>query len=206
MKDKLYNIDKYLDVGRYKFPSKEVVLACPGPSLKDVEIDSFDLPVVAVSTSIRLIPEPDVWVFVANTFVKESTQGDAGRKAYMNPKILKVHPAQKNKDRPAKNVMRVAYGKKIGMFKSSILAIHWLHKVGVNKIHFVGCDLHASNHNDKYAYKLDKVDRERIKRKPNLQKHLDDVYEELKELYPLYKKRGCEWVSLNPRSRLKEII
>ena len=56
--------------------------------------------------------------FVANTFVKESTQGDAGRKAYMNPKILKVHPAQKNKDRPAKNVMRVAYGKKIGMFKS----------------------------------------------------------------------------------------
>ena len=35
----------------------------------------------------------------------------------------KVHPTQKNKDRPAKNVMRVAYGKKIGMFKSSILSI-----------------------------------------------------------------------------------
>ena len=95
MKDKLYNIDKYLDVGAYKYPSQEVVLACPGPSLKNVKVDTLGLPVVAVSTSIRLIPEPDVWVFVANTFVKESTQGDAGRKAYTNPKILKVHPDQK---------------------------------------------------------------------------------------------------------------
>ena len=155
--------------------------------------------------------------FIADTPLYFETIGDkprlkkSGRNETSAPRSifieyfgLKEH--DQNKDRPAKNVMRVVYSKKVGMFKSSILAIHWLHKVGVKKIHFAGCDLHASNHENKYAYELNKIDRERIKRKPNLQKHLDDVYDELKILYPLYKERGCEWINLNPNSRLEQII
>jgi hypothetical protein len=37
------------------------VLACSGPSLNKVDVFSLGLPVVAVSTAIRKIPNPDFW-------------------------------------------------------------------------------------------------------------------------------------------------
>jgi hypothetical protein len=44
------------------FPATACVLACSGPSLNLVDVFSLGLPVVAVSTVIRKITNPNYWI------------------------------------------------------------------------------------------------------------------------------------------------
>ena len=97
----------------YKFPTDTVILACSGPSYNKVkdDIHSLNLPIVAVSTTIRLIPEPDVWVFADNV---NKFHGKQGRKAWLNPNIHKVIPTGRGKIQKGVegvNVERVKYSR-----------------------------------------------------------------------------------------------
>tara|TARA_Y100000004_G_scaffold126365_1_gene142225 strand:+ start:1 stop:1749 length:1749 start_codon:yes stop_codon:yes gene_type:complete len=97
----------------YKFPTDTVILACSGPSYNLVKDDlhALNLPIVAVSTTIRLIPEPDVWVFADNV---NKFHGKQGRKAWLNPNIHKVIPTGRGKIQKGVegvNVERVKYSR-----------------------------------------------------------------------------------------------
>ena len=100
-------------MSKFKFPSDTVILACSGPSFNKVKDDIYDLnlPIVAVSTTIRLIPNPDVWVFADNV---NKFHGKPGRQAWLNPKIHKVIPTGRGKIQKGVegvNVERVKYSR-----------------------------------------------------------------------------------------------
>ena len=97
----------------YKFPTDTVILVCSGPSFNKVKDDIYalNLPIVAVSTSIRLIPDPDVWVFADNV---NKFHGKEGRKAWLNDDIHKVIPTGRGKIQKGVegiNVERVKYSR-----------------------------------------------------------------------------------------------
>lgn len=67
-------------------------MACSGPSLNKVDVFSLGLPVVAISTTIRKIPNPDYWV--CSDYINEM-HADEGRCAYENPDIVKIFQEDK---------------------------------------------------------------------------------------------------------------
>lgn len=69
------------------------IVCCAGPSLNDVNIRSFGLPVVAISTAICTIPKPDIW-FHLDYFDDNGglivDGDDRGRPAARDDEIVKV--------------------------------------------------------------------------------------------------------------------
>ena len=195
----------------FKFPTDTCVLACSGPSLNLVDVFSLGVPVVAVSTAIRVIPNPHYWVLA--DFLNEM-HGNEGSVAYQNENILKIIPKGKTHVRhkgSARNSIEIPYqdappnggSKEAHLFsgkypllkgphKSVTFAIQWLHAVGVKKVIWAGNNLKASSPQEKYAYDSTATD---LRKAHNYSVTLDQVHRGLKEWYPIVKKKGFEWYS-----------
>jgi len=195
----------------YKFPTDVCVLACSGPSLNLVDPFELGVPVVAVSTAIRVITNPHYWVLA--DFLNEM-HGEEGSVAYQNENVVKVVPMGKTHIRHKTNIrnaVNVPYqdaapnspSKEAHLFsgkypllkgphKSVTLAIQWLHQVGVKKVIWVGNNLRAISPEEKYAYKSTSTD---LRKAHNYSATLDQSHRALKEWYPIAKKKGFEWYS-----------
>jgi hypothetical protein len=189
------------------FPVDTCVVACSGPSLNKVDVFSLGIPVCAISTAIRSIPNPNYW-FIADHL--NEMHGQQGKTAWMDENIIKVvpekslrsqgkgviqHPYMENREAnkqyetllfdPSKPLLR-------GPHKTLTFALQWLHVSGVKKLIFAGNDLDAENFESKYSYQLEGYDK---KKQHNFKKTLDQIKEALFKWYPVAKSKGFEWYS-----------
>jgi hypothetical protein len=199
------------------FPVDKVVVACSGPSLRNVDVFSLGLPVVAISTAIRYIHNPHIWIFADKL---NELHGEEGKKAAHNSNILKLVPV--NKDLVSMvNTVKCNYRTSNktnylqrdlftdntnfirGPHKSITFAIQILHYLGVKTLIFAGNDLSASKVEEKYAYVSTQKD---VKKGSNYLKSLNQVEIALREWYPYAKKRGFEWYSWKSGSIFEKIV
>jgi len=190
------------------FPTNTCVLACSGPSLNKIDPFSLGLPVVAVSTVIRKITNPDFWIIA--DYLNEM-HGPEGSLAYSNPNIIKVLPEGKiSVGAKPESVVSCKYDTSTrysdldahlftghqpfirGPHKSVTFAIQWLHYIGVKNVIWVGNDLKANSMKEKYCYEVKDFD---MKKAYNYDKTLDQTSNALKQWYPIAIKRGYKWFS-----------
>jgi len=193
------------------------VLACSGPSLNKVDVFSLGLPVVAVSTAIRKIPNPDFWALADRL---NKMHGQEGERAWSSKKIIKIVPQSKiikgddsfiraeykNSGRqeeltqtlfvPGLPLLR-------GPHKSVTFIIQWLHINGIKNIIFAGNDLKANSFEEKYAYKLETHD---MRKKGNFKTTLDQVAKTMKAWYPIAKSKGFEWYSWECGEEFEKLV
>jgi hypothetical protein len=195
------------------------VIACSGPSLNKVDVFSLGLPVVAISTTIRKIPNPNYWV--CSDYLNDM-HADEGKRAYENADIIKifqedkllnpekaknlfaykVHKTNKNSNVPtdlfdfSKPFIR-------GPHKSVTFAIQWAHSVGIKNIIFAGNDLYASSIDDKYCYGISETDK---RKKHNFLKTLNEVKDTLVWWYTFAKQKGYEWYSWDCGTVFESIV
>lgn len=205
----------------YKFPTDTCVLACSGPSLNLVDVFELGLPVVAISTAIRTIPNPHYWILA--DFLNEM-HGNEGSVAYQNENIVKVVPDGKihaKHKNYSKNFITAPYsdnnsiqnkeqhlfsGKMPiikGPHKSVTFAVQWLHAVGVKNIIWTGNDLVATSVQTKYAYEVNSYD---MRKANNFKSTLDQVSRTLKEWYPIARKKDLQWYSWKCGSEFEKIV
>lgn len=201
------------------FPSDTCVLACSGPSLNLVDVFSLGLPVVAVSTAIRKIPNPHFWILA--DYLNEM-HDDMGREAYSNPNVVKVIPDNKisvnsnpqslvlcNYDTSTRwpDIEKHLFSGKQpflrGPHKSVTFAIQWLHYIGVKRVIWAGNDLSATSMRGKYCYEVKDFD---MKKEYNYHKTLDQTAEALKKWYPIALERGFEWYSWDCGSVFESMV
>lgn len=206
----------------FKFPTDTCVLVCSGPSLNLVDPFSLGLPVVAVSTAIRKITNPNYWILA--DYLNEM-HGSEGAIAYQNENITKVFPNGKynpkhsgmlrnytevqysDADRQISDVTAHLFSKKLpllkGPHKSATFAIQWLHYVGVKNVIWVGNDLNASSAQDKYAYESNNID---LRKSHNYNATLDQVHRTLRDWYPKAKQLGFTWFSWKCGSIFEQFV
>jgi hypothetical protein len=191
----------------YPFPTDTCVVACSGPSLNKVNVASLGLPVCAISTTIRSIPNPDFW-FIADHL--NEMHGQEGQDAWNNESIVKIVPNKVGKT-PGRKVITHAYhegrepnqhyqtllfdpNKPLlrGPHKTLTFAIQWLHVCGVKNIIFAGNDLEALSFDTKYSYELKNFD---TKKQHNFKKTLDQIKGALVSWYPVALSKGYNWYS-----------
>ena len=90
-----------------------IVVACSGPSLNKVKLFNKNgtkkFPIVAVSTSIRKIPNPDVWCTaqkISKVLKRKTQYGTEGKKAFNNKNILKAVTKIENSSSPVPASLR----------------------------------------------------------------------------------------------------
>jgi hypothetical protein len=201
------------------FPSDTCVLACSGPSLNNVDVYSLGVPIVAVSTAIRKIPNPNFWVLA--DYLNEMHDVE-GREAYSNPEIIKVIPDNKISSgaNPQSLVLcnydtstrwpdldkHLFNGKQPfvrGPHKSVTFGLQWLHFIGVKRIIWAGNDLTATSMRGKYCYEVKDFD---MKKEYNYHKTLDQTADALKKWYPIALRKGLEWYSWNCGSVFESFV
>lgn len=200
------------------FPTDEVVIACSGPSLRNVDVFSLGIPVVAISTAIRYVQNPHIWIFADKL---NELHGDEGEQAAKDSNILKFIPVNKDTNVSLVNAIKCNYRTSNktnylekdlftdnadfvrGPHKSITFAIQILHYLGVKKLIFAGNDLTAKKVEEKYAYESTQKD---IKKGSNYLKSLNQVEVALREWYPYAKKRGFEWYSWKSGSIFDKIV
>lgn len=188
------------------FQNETCVLACSGPSLNNVDVFSLNLPVVAVSTAIRKISNPNFWALADNL---NNMHGEEGKLAWNDVNIPKVIPDNKaiksgtgfipvrysssgKQGEITNTLFDPNYPLLRGPHKTVTFAIQWLHVNGIKNIIFAGNDLKAETFETKYAYKLEQFD---MKKRGNFQKTLNQVERTLAVWYPIAKQKGFEWYS-----------
>jgi hypothetical protein len=193
------------------FPSDTCVLVCSGPSLKLVDPFELGLPVVVVSTGIRVIQNPHYWILADHL---NEMHGQEGNVAYQNENVIKILPKGKilghntdvirnyqefdytESDRYITDINNHVFSGKLpfvkGPHKSVTFAIQYLHYVGVKNVIWVGNDLHANSAAQKYAYESTAVD---LRKSYNYNVTIDQVHKQLKDWYPIIKNRGFNWYS-----------
>ena len=203
----------------YQFPVDTCVVACSGPSLNKVDVFSLGLPVCAISTAIRSIPNPNYW-FLADHL--NEMHGKEGRDAWKNENIAKVVPSKSVRDGDGKNVIQHPYleGREAnrqyesllfdpskpllrGPHKTLTFAIQWLHVSGVKNIIFAGNDLSANSFESKYSYPIEQFDK---KKEHNFKKTIDQIKEALINWYPIARAKGYQWYSWNCGPIFEEIV
>jgi hypothetical protein len=163
-------------------------------------------PVVAISTAIRVVPQPHYWI-IADSL--NQYHGTEGKVAWNDSRIQKIVPKGKKTTRN-NSVIEVDYsgsgrknetpetlfihGKPLvrGPHKTITFAIQWLHLNGFQTLIFAGNDLKANSFEEKYAYDLQDFDK---KKRHNFKKTIDDVHSTLISWYPIAKQKGYEWYS-----------
>lgn len=195
-----------------------LVFACSGPSINKVDVFSLGLPVVAISTTIRRIQNPHIWVY--SDYLNEM-HGEEGKKAYLDENILKViqegkamnhlsgknlHPykcSNSNKNFKLSDLFDFTKPFVRGPHKSITFAIQWAHSIGIKNIIFAGNDLKAESMETKYCYSLQQCD---IKKKHNFKRTLDEVKTTLLEWYPIAKQKGYNWYSWECGEEFDKIV
>jgi hypothetical protein len=193
------------------FPTDTCVLVCSGPSLNLVDPFELGLPVVVVSTAIRLITNPHYWVLA--DYLNEM-HGEEGNVAYQNENVAKIVPTNKISHKHnslVRNFTEIEYADTDNSFpdrhqqlfsgrtpllkgphKSVTFAVQALHYLGVKNIIWVGNDLYAASPKDKYAYESTDQD---LRKAYNYNVTLDQVHKTLVDWYPVATKRGFNWFS-----------
>lgn len=206
----------------FKFPSDTCVLACSGPSLNLVDPFELGVPVVAISTAIRVINHPHYWILA--DYLNEM-HGEEGMIAYQNENITKIIPQTKISGKHSsiiKNYMEIPYcdsDRRItnrdayvfsgqlpllkGPHKTVTFAVQWLHHVGVKKIIWVGNDMQAKSPQEKYAYQSNEVD---LRKSHNYTATIDQVFQYLTSWYPIALSRGFEWYSWKCGERFETLV
>lgn len=194
-----------------QFPTDTCVLVCSGPSLNLVDPFELGLPVVVVSTAIRIITNPHYWILA--DYLNEM-HGQEGNVAYQNENIIKVVPTNKISNKHSnliRNFVEIPYAESDNQFqdryshlfsgnapllkgphKSATFAVQALHYMGVKNIIWVGNDLYASNPKEKYAYESTDQD---LRKAYNYTITLDQVHKTLKDWYSYAVRRGFNWYS-----------
>ncbi len=206
----------------FKFPTDTCVLVCSGPSLNLVDPFALGVPVVAISTAIRVIKNPHYWVLA--DYLNEM-HGPEGNIAYQNENVVKILPTAKINPKH-KNIIRnyneILYADSDrgigdinahlfsgnlpmlkGPHKSVTFAIQWLHHVGVKNVIWVGNDLNAKSANEKYAYESTSTD---LRKSHNYNSTLDQVHQSLKNWYPKAKQLGYTWYSWKCGQIFEQIV
>lgn len=195
------------------FPSDTCVLVCSGPSLNLVDPFELGVPVVVISTAIRVITNPHYWILADQL---NEMHGEPGNIAYQNENIIKILPtgkiSSKNKDstrsfkeynyassdREFSNIDSHLFSGKLpfikGPHKSVTFGIQWLHYVGVKNVIWVGNDLRAESPQKKYAYESNSID---LRKSYNYHVTIDQVHNTLENWYPKAKNKGFNWYSWN---------
>jgi len=194
------------------------VFACSGPSLNKVDVFSLGLPVVAISTAIRKIDNPNYWVY--SDYLNEM-HGEEGKRAYLNDSITKIiqdgksspHLTSKNikiyvcektnRNYDVRNIFNPEKPFSKGPHKSITFGIQWAHSIGIKNIIFAGNDLVAESMEKKYCYPVTDID---MKKKHNFKKTLNEVESYLREWYPYAKNMGYNWYSWNCGEVFESIV
>lgn len=153
--------------------SRPVILACSGPSLNVTAVRTSGLPIAAISTAIRCIPNPEYWIFWDG---RSSDYRDEGDAAFANPAVMKI-VRDKFRERHAHhpNVRFVRWNtgvppvplfdKKqelvVPRARSIFVAIKWLVRRGFNELIFAGCDLRMTDAST-YAHGAKRTRREML--------------------------------------------
>lgn len=197
-----------------------VIFACSGPSLNKItDIFSLGLPVISISTTIRTIPNPHVWIY--SDYLNEM-HGEQGKQAYVNPNIIKIiqegketnhisgnnihtYPCQgSNRTFDAnKHLFNFSQPFARGPHKSITFGIQWAHSIGIKNIIFAGNDLNAESMENKYCYKTESYD---IKKKHNFKRTLSEVETTLIDWFPIAQKHGYNWYSWECGSVFDKIV
>ena len=194
------------------------VFACSGPSLNSVDVFSLGFPVVAISTAIRKIVNPQYWVY--SDYLNEM-HGEEGKKAYLNDSITKIIQDGKSSSHLKSNNLKIYICEKSnrnyddkklfvadqpflkGPHKSITFAIQWAHRIGIKNIIFAGNDLKADSMETKYCYPVTDID---MKKKHNFKRTLDEVDSYLRDWYPIVKSKGFNWYSWNCGSTFESVV
>lgn len=194
------------------------VFACSGPSLNKIDPFSLGFPVVAISTAIRKITNPNYWVY--SDYLNEM-HGEEGKQAYLNDSItkiiqdgkstshlksnnLKIYLCEKtNREYDRKKVFKLDIPFLKGPHKSITFGIQWAHSIGVKNIIFAGNDLKAESMETKYCYPVNNID---MKKKHNFKKTLDEVENYLRDWYPIAQSYGYNWYSWECGSTFESFV
>jgi len=185
-----------------------IVFACSGPSLNKVDVFSLGFPVAAISTTIRKITNPHIWIY--SDYLNEM-HGEEGKQVYVAEQIIKIVQEGKTSNHlPGKNVHAYRsftnnrtfeaeqhlfdFSRSFarGPHKSITFGIQWAHSVGFKNIIFAGNDLSADSMESKYCYQVTQTD---IKKKHNFKRTLDEVHGAMVQWYPIAKRKGYNWYS-----------
>lgn len=185
-----------------------VVFACSGPSLNKVDVFSLGFPVVAISTAVRTITNPHIWIY--SDYLNEM-HGEEGKQVYVSSDVIKIiqegkvtnHLSGKNVHTYGSFTSNRTFDPQTHLFdfsrpfargphKSITYAIQWAHSIGMRNIIFAGNDLCANSMESKYSYRVKSFD---VKKKNNFKKTLDDVRETLMGWYPIAQSKGYNWYS-----------
>ena len=219
---------------KWDFTSDTVVIACSGPSLNKVKLEDEEgnkkFPIIAVSTAIRKVNNPDVGCAAQkiSRVQKRPTQyGKEGKRAFNNKRILKVYPASKGmrgkravgrgssrnsgqgrlRNHPG-DLIYVDNSDRITL--SVVVAIDWIYNcTNVKNVLLCGCDLRANNFENKYSYKYDaKYDTKIVNRYKKLKALPDHGYERtLYEIrYRVEKYKTLNFKSWRPGGRIEEFM
>ncbi len=202
-------------------PSNPVIICGSGSLLHEVPFRLPGYPLAAISTAIRLVPEPDFWLLTDR--VKED-HGAAGLKALANPKVMKVVPADRDLAyRGVPNVTMVRRfqpgdrgrafldGKK-GVLtgncnRSMLFAVQWL-SGRFDTLIFAGVDMQVEDLKKPWGH--DFFPPHRTKHRQNhvdgMKRGLNEEFRLLKQWTPLALDKGVRWLSWSPGSRIEEIM
>lgn len=196
----------------------EIVVACSGPSLRNVDVFSLGLPVVAISTAIRYIAKPHIWIYADRL---NEMHGEEGKLAQDNPNILKIVPSYKSHTNSSNNTVVCNYRNSNksnnlsndlftennnfirGPHKSVTLAIQILHYLGYKTLIFAGNDLGAKSADERYAYTIDPKQK---KKSSNYVTSLSQTHTAFQDWYPFALKRGFEWYSWKCGDNFERIV
>ena len=218
----------------YDVSGDTVVVVCSGPSLNKVKLFNKNgtkkFPIVAVSTSIRKIPNPDVWCTaqkISKVLKRKTQYGTEGKKAFNNKNILKVYPASKGmRGREAwgrgtsrnagwgrlrhhpEDIVYVDNSDRITL--SIVVALDWIYNcTNFKTVLLCGCDLRANNFENKYSYKYDAdYDTKIVKRYKKLNAAPDHGYDRtLNEIrHRVNKYKNLNFKSWSPGGRIEEFM
>lgn len=181
-----------------------IIVACPGPSLFSVDLKKPNLPIAAVSTAIRCIPEPDFWIFVDRI---KPIHGDEAPRALVNPNVVKVVPS--GRKALFKNSPNMIFQERSGLIgdrknrltrvirtngQSLELAVQWLIICGgFDQLIFAGCDLNVTKLKP-YAHAGKPCDREYRAQLNNFRK----LKKQLQEFASIAEETGRKLLSWTP--------
>lgn len=195
---------------------KSIILACSGPSLRAVDVESTRIPIAAVSTAIRCFERPEFWIFVDRP--NPHYGSDRGNKYLNDPAIKKVTQEKLRNKMPAyPNLHFVGYnsnGEDEGRsfmdgkakllrtcHRSSLFAVQWLIRQGFTRLIFAGVDL-KTDPEDPYAY--DATLAPNVAREFNSQ-HLKEL-DYLRQWTPQAAMNGITFLSWSPGSPINEFM
>ena len=203
-----------------------VIICGSGPSLNKVPVREPGYPLAAISTAIRTITDPDMWLVVDHV---HGPHGDAGVEAMKSPDVKKIVPASRKKfwaghpnvEFVAEHAQGAKHGNRTFMDgKGGVIAGSSLHRSMLfamqvlsdrfDTLIFAGCDLATSPTGIMYSH--GHVYTQRHKRRPE-RRRINSITHQLtmemriwEEWQPIAESKGVTWLSWTPDSPINNLL